>query len=115
MKISRLFGIFTLAVSMLLLVGCSSPVAISEVTPLPANVQVVHVGETNTVVNEISQVKVFNQCQSDSVFRTVTRFSQSSGEEVQRELVLKGSVGGEVGVSELVKLELCEFWNYGYR
>lgn len=83
----------------------SEPAAIAIVTALPANVENIQVMENESnVETQVTQVKVFNQCDSSSSLGATIRSSQINSEELQRELVLKGGLEVEVAsLSELVK------------
>lgn len=90
------------------LVACSQkePEPISQATPIPEGVEVVSIDEGQVVTSEISQQKKFNQCESASSFKAEIRFSQSSEQESQNDLIFKGNVGGEIGLSEIAKVQL---------
>ena len=94
--------------SVLSLTACSSPARESmlQETSIPSGVQVVAITEEETVINELTQRKVFDQCEASSTFRPDVRFSQAESNATQEELVLGGTVGGEKGFSELAKVTL---------
>jgi hypothetical protein len=58
------------------------------------------------VNSEITQEKVFNQCDSASPFKAEIQFSNSSTQTNQQELELTGSAGTEAGVSTIARVTL---------
>lgn len=90
----------------IILIACSQPEPISQVTPVPEGVEIINIDEGQVITSEISQQKVFDQCESSSSFKAEIRFSQSSGQELQNDLVFKGNVSSEIGLSEIAKVQL---------
>ena len=104
LKTSRI--VFLIAV-LFGLSGCGTPpTSLSQITPVPSGVDVMKITETDTVNGEITQIKTFNQCDSASPFKAQVQFSSSSSQSTQQELVLKGSVTGEAGISALAKVKI---------
>lgn len=92
----------------IILIACSQkePEPISQVTSVPEGVEITNIDEGQIITSEISQQKVFDQCESSSPFKAEIRFSQSSGQESQNDLVFKGNISGEIGLSEIAKVQL---------
>lgn len=99
-------SIFTsMALTMLLItvVACSP----SPAAPAASNtIEITNITEGSLVTGEIIQTKAFDQCDSGSAFKAQVQFSESSGQSTQKELVLSGGVGGELGVSAVAKVQL---------
>jgi hypothetical protein len=104
----RRFSAFIILGSVLLVATrCGpQPEPMSQSTPIPSGLEVVNISEENTVTNEITQYKTFNQCDSASPFKAQIQFSQSGSQEAQQELVLGAGAGGEVGISEIAKVAI---------
>jgi len=103
----RISATIVLVNVLLLTTHCGKqPESISQSTPVPSGVEVINITDEETVTSEITQHKTFNQCDSASPFKARIQFSQSSGQETQRELILGASLGGEAGVSELAKVTI---------
>lgn len=105
----RIITLVSLISVLLLGTHCTKnqPTPISMTTPLPAKVEVINIQEANTISNMITQQKEFDHCASASPLKASIRFSRSSSQEVQNELVLKGKLGGEAAiVPEIVKITL---------
>lgn len=91
----------------IILIACSpEPEPISQVTLVPEGVEIISIDEGQIVISEISQQKIFDQCESSSPFKAEVRFSQSSGQESQNDLVFKGNISGEIGLSEIAKVQV---------
>lgn len=93
----------TIAMLMIAIPACSSQ---SPTSVASGNVEITNISEGNLVTGEIIQTKSFNQCDSGSPFKAQVQFSESSGQATQKELVLSGGVGGELGVSAVAKVQL---------
>jgi hypothetical protein len=77
-----------------------------EETPTAMADEVVVTEITDTEhVDQIVQTRLYNQCGSLNPLRIQMQFSESISEAKQSELVLFGSVGGEVGVAAKVQLQ----------
>jgi hypothetical protein len=102
------FAAFTILGSVLLLTTrCGpQPEPMSQSTPVPSGVEVVNILEKDTVTNEITQHKIFNQCDSASPFKAQIQFSQANSQKGEQELVLGAGIGGEVGVSEIAEVTI---------
>jgi hypothetical protein len=97
----------SLVILLMLTTACTPrPESISQVTSPPANVTVTNISEGEAISSEITQHKTFNQCDSASSFSAEIRFGDSSSQGSQQALVLKGVIGGEIGVSQLAKIAL---------
>lgn len=97
----------TLGILLAFISSCSpQPTLISQITPVPSGVSITSVTEANTVTSEITQHKSFNQCDSASPFKAQIQFGDTSGQTSQQELVIKGTISGEAGLSEIAKLTL---------
>jgi hypothetical protein len=84
--------------------GCKSPSdTVADSTSLPPEVEVVNITEADTVANQLTQHKTFDQCDSASPFEAEIRFSQANSEETQRELVIGFEGGADIGMSEVAK------------
>jgi hypothetical protein len=98
-----------ISVSLLLLLAAqcgSQPTPIAQSTPIPSGVEVTEITEGKTVTTEITQRKLFDQCDSASPFNARVQFSQSVSQEGQQEVVLGVTGSGEAGVSTLAKVKL---------
>lgn len=92
-----------------LLTGCKMPAQPEQpeqTASVPDGVQVVEVSEEETVQREIIQKKEFDQCASKSSFKAEITFSDQSSQESSQALVLKGTLGGELGLSQVAKVTL---------
>ncbi len=87
--------------AMPLLAACGGSMS----TPI-AEVQVVNISIKEDRVRQLSQVKVFDQCAASSPFRPDVRFSQAESETSGEELVVRGQVGGNIGLSEVAQLQI---------
>jgi len=67
-------------------------------------IQVNSVNAGNITTNQITQTKVFDQCQSSSPLNAQIAFNEIASTETGQQLVLGGSLGGEVGLSAAAKL-----------
>jgi hypothetical protein len=91
-------------ISLLIPVGCKSPSdTVADSTPMPPEVEVVDITEDDTVSNQLTQHKTFDQCDSASPFEAEIRFSQANSEETRRELVIGVEGGADIGMSEVAK------------
>ncbi len=98
---------FALGALLLFVSACGPKVnPLSGVTSIPEGVEVVGVTEAETLSSEITQHKVFNQCNSASSFEAQIQFSDSSSQGNQRILVLKAGAGGEADVPAVAKVKL---------
>jgi hypothetical protein len=96
-----------LANVILLTTRCSpAPEPILEETPVPPGVEVVSITEEKTDINQITQRKVFDQCEASSAFRPDVRFIQSESDATQEELILKATGEGEINLSAAAKLTI---------
>jgi hypothetical protein len=103
----KVIVVMMLSGMLLLTTRCgSTPESLVKQTPVPPGVQVVNISVKEDVVKELTQVKVFDQCAASSPFRPEVRFSQAESETSGQELVVKGQIGGEVGLSEVAKLQI---------
>jgi WD40 repeat protein len=102
-------SMYVLVICILLLtVQCgSTPEPMLEATPVPSGVEVMEITEDNTVENEITQKKVFDQCESASPFKAKAKFSQYAVQEARKELVLGASLEGKVGLSKVAEVKLA--------
>lgn len=107
--VKRIFQSVSVLVSLCIALLSCTPEAspsLSRSTPVPAGVEVIGIDEGEVVTARIVQKKVFDQCQSASVLNAQIRFSQSSGQESQEDLILKASGAGEVGLSPVAKVKV---------
>jgi hypothetical protein len=82
-------------------------IAACDATSTPAtNAQVVNVTESELVTGQITQTKIFNQCDSSSFIRTEVQFSDSSAQTNQQQLMLGAEITGGGEISGAVKLEI---------
>lgn len=109
----RVFFAIILGVVLAIVSACTPQTQVVEVTRISSgvgadagDVSVVNITESQTVENQLTQVKVFNQCDSTSPFRADIQFSDSSSQASQRELVLTGSAGGEIGLPAAIRATL---------
>jgi hypothetical protein len=103
----KVMVLVVLSGTLLLTTRCgSTPESMVKETPVPPGVQVVNIAVKEDVVKELIQVKVFDQCAASSPFRPDVHFSQAESETSGEELVVKGQAGGEVGLSEVAKLQI---------
>lgn len=106
-KYPKASTLFFLGILLILSSACGGePSPEPQITPLPSGVHILNINEVDTVTSEITQKKIFNQCDSASPFRAQVEFSDSSGQASQQQLVLKGGASGEVGISAAAKIEL---------
>lgn len=108
-KLNRLYFTISMVSLVGLLSGCiwaETPTPIAQLTQLHSGVEVTVIKEIETVTNELSQTKTFNQCESASPFKSEIRFSQISEQETQNQLVLGGEGGGEIGLSQVAKMTI---------
>lgn len=90
-----------------LLFACSpNPPPMSENTQNPPGVEVTRIEESKTTHSEITQTKIFDQCESLSPIKAQISFGEMSEKGVQEELVLGANLGGEIGVSSMAKITL---------
>jgi len=88
----------------LLLTACGPAVGDS-----PSNteeIQVVSINEGAINTKEFTQTKVFDQCQSSSPLRAGISFNEIIIKEAGEELIIGGSLGGEVGFPQAAKITL---------
>ena len=109
-KRSILIGV-TLAVVLGVLNTCTpSPsttvLEVTQIAPDAIDLSTVNITESQTVTNQISQVKTFDQCASASPLKAKIQFSSSSRQGNQRELVLTASVGGQIGLTPAIAAQL---------
>lgn len=109
----RVFSAIILGVVLAIVSACTPQTQVVEVTRISSgagadagDVSVVNISESQTVESQITQVKAFDQCNSTSPFRSEIEFSDSSSQTSQRELVLTGTVGGEIGLLAAVRAKL---------
>jgi hypothetical protein len=88
----------------ILMLAACAPAA--PATDVSNDFEVTNIVEGDFVTSEITQTKSFNQCNSGSPFKAEVQFSESSGQVVQRELVLSAGMGGELGLSAVAKVQL---------
>lgn len=102
--------LFPFRLIFLALILCSSctptPEPMKQETPIPQSIEILGIIETEEITSEITQTKTFDQRQSSSSLGAEITFSQTSGQAMERQLVLGVSPGVEVGVSEIAKVEL---------
>ncbi|MCB0081549.1 MAG: hypothetical protein KDE47_11480 [Caldilineaceae bacterium] len=72
---------------------------------LPQEVEITDLTE-EPAYQEISQTKIFDQCNSTSPLKAEIQFSQSDSKESLDELTLSGLVGGTAGLSEIAMIKL---------
>ena len=102
MKIKK-STILTFAMMILII----SIAACGDATSTPAtNAQVVNVTESELVTGQITQTKIFNQCDSSSGIGTEVQFSDSSAQTNQQQLMLGAEITGGGEISGAVKLEI---------
>jgi len=91
---------FVMMILIISIAACNS-------TPTPsANTQVVNITESELVTGQITQTKIFNQCDSSSFIRTEVQFSDSSTQTNQQQLILGAEITGGGEISGAVKLEI---------
>jgi hypothetical protein len=103
MNTKTLFPFSTLLILVIAITACT-PQAPTQVAGGGFQITAFH--EAQRVEGKIEQSKTFDQCESGSPFRANIKFSDSSSQSSQRELVLSGGVGGELGLSQVAKVQL---------
>jgi hypothetical protein len=105
MKKPSLKRITALLVSILFLVACGQ-----QPSPPPSSdnneIQVINVNTGDIITNDITQIKVFDQCQSSGSVQAQISFNEISSTQTGEQLVLGGSVGGEIGLSVAAKVTI---------
>lgn len=105
-------GVLIAIIVVVALVGlgaCTPSTRVVEVTRVTSDAVAlgsVNITESQTVTNQISQVKTFDQCASASPLMANIQFGSSSGQSSQRELVLSAGAGGQVGLSSVIFAQL---------
>lgn len=97
--------IFNSAISFLLatmFVACQSQTPQAPMTDIQVNT----VTENELVTGEIQQIKLFNQCDSSSVFKSDVQFSDSSSRGTQQQLTLGAEITGGVELPSAVKVQI---------
>lgn len=105
----RVFSAIILGVVLVVLSACSPTTTVVEVTRISSDagdVRVANISESQTVESQLTQVKDFDQCDSTSPFKAEIQFSDSSSQTSQRELVLTGAGGVELGLPSAVRVTL---------
>ncbi len=90
--------------TVVVLSACGSPTS----SP-PSDVNAIVVNSVNagsTTMNEITQTKTFDQCQSSSSLKAEVSFNEIASTQTGEQLVLGGSLGGEIGLSETAKITI---------
>lgn len=91
---------------MLLLMTITACAPKSPTAPSRGDFEVTNISEGELVEGKIVQSKTFDQCDSGSPFKANIQFSESSNQSSQKELVLSGEVGGELGLSQVAKVQI---------
>lgn len=92
---------------LVLCIGCTpTPEPIIQATTVPQDVELIEIIEEDEVTNELVQTKQFDQRDSTAPLGAEITFSRTSGQMSEQEVVLKASVGDEVGVSAIAKVTI---------
>jgi len=91
-KSLRLMAVFIMAIIWLAACNSTTP------TPFSAtNIQNINITESNTTSGQITQTRLFNQCDAAGPITVTVQFSQNNSQSTQKELIISG--GGDVGVA----------------
>jgi hypothetical protein len=97
--------IITVSASIVILISaCGLPPSTPSTGNDAFQVKSVNAGKTTT--NEITQTKVFDQCQSASPLKAEISFNELSSTQTGEQLVIGGSLGGELGLSAAAKVTI---------
>lgn len=102
----KILKIIILSVVFAVANGCTTPPQPESQAALPSGVTVSQITELQTVENQLTQLKVFDQCGSTSPFKAEIQFSDSNSQTSQRQMVLTGSGGVEIGLPSTVRATL---------
>lgn len=83
-----------------------SPANPSSAPSTDGQFQIISINEGDIVSNEITQTKVFDQCESASSIKAEISFNEIASSETGEQLVLGGSLGGEYGLSAVAKVNI---------
>jgi len=104
MKKPSLKAITALIAMVMFLSACGTPQ--SAPSSGDNSIQVINVNEGNTVANEFTQTKAFDQCQSSSPLQATISFNDVANTETGEQLILGGKLGGELGLSAVAKVNI---------
>jgi hypothetical protein len=86
--------------------ACGQAPSTQEPEPASNAFEIKSVNAGGTTTNEITQTKVFDQCQSASPLKAEISFNELSSTQTGEQLVLGGSLGGEFGLSAAAKVTI---------
>jgi hypothetical protein len=86
--------------------GCGPSTGAPSATSKPSEIEIIKITENSSPTSEITQNKIFDQCNSGSSFKSNIQFDNSSSQTSSQDLVLKGGVGGELNISAIAKVTL---------
>jgi hypothetical protein len=104
MNTGKSFKLGTVIITVSILLAACAP---ATATPAPSKaIEVKNITEIDQVAAPIIQKKQYDQCDSASPLKTEIKFSESSSEAKQKELVLSAGASSEIGISAVAKVEL---------